>query len=159
MNPVRAPSLTCSLLEQKLEKKDQHCISSHPQWWQKKKKSCLINSVLRRVRTLALPNGKTFSHPRRSSRHSPTSPQVLPPIATSHRRRKLQLLHFTNCWDNSSTVGLWTPLSRCSDKMVWQWAFKVKELGTPEHLLNDSFRSLHESTEGNWHFHINVSTG
>lgn len=40
----------------------------------KKKKSCLINSALRRVCTLALPNGKTFSRPRRSSRRPPPLP-------------------------------------------------------------------------------------
>lgn len=80
VGPCQDPSsLICSLLEGKQEKKCQRCIASHPQpatlkLKKKKKKSRLINSALQRVCTLALPNGKTFSRPRRSSRRPPPLP-------------------------------------------------------------------------------------
>lgn len=48
----------------------------------KNRKSCLINSALRRVCTLALPNGKTFSRPRRSSRRPPAL--LHPPSSDCH---------------------------------------------------------------------------
>lgn len=157
MNPIKAPSLICILSKGKQEKKDQHCISSHPQTVTEKKVVWLIQGfgVCTHWRCQMAKHSLTLA-----ARPVAPPPHTLSPIATSRQRRKLQLLHFSNCWDNSSTVGPRTPLSRCSDKMVRErQAFKVKDLSAPEHLLNDSFRWLYESAVGNWHFHINVSTG
>lgn len=39
-------------------------------------------------------------------------------LVTSHHRRKLQLLHFTNCRDNTTTTKLSPPLSWWLGKMV-----------------------------------------
>lgn len=81
-------------------------------------------------------------------------------IVTSHQRRKLQLLHFSNCWDNSTTVGLWTPLSWRfrQDGLRSGEALKLEDLRALKHLLNDSFRSRRQSTGGYRHFHINEPT-